>query len=246
MPRRRVFIGDIHGHYVGLRHLLDKVNPTDDDQIYFVGDLIDRGPQSAKVVSYVREQGFSCVIGNHEQLLLDAFAKTQDASHTLQAWLYSGGQSTLASYDRDVELLSEHMEWFRTLPLYLDLEDIWLVHAGLDPTLTIAEQTAEECCWIRDVFHSAPAPYFQNKLIITGHTITFTFPDIEPGQIVEGPGWLDIDTGAYHPKSGWLTAVDIDNEIVYQYNVFEAVYRERSLEESCSPFTHGRRRVMVP
>ncbi|RZM75436.1 metallophosphoesterase family protein [Leptolyngbya iicbica] len=242
---RRIFIGDIHGHYVGLRHLLDKVDPTATDQVYCVGDLIDRGPQSAKVVSFVREQEFICVLGNHEQLLLDAFAKTQSATNMLQAWLYSGGQSTLASYDRDVDLLSEHMEWFRTLPLHLDLGDIWLVHAGLDPTLAIDEQTANEFCWIRDAFHSAPNPYFQNKLIITGHTITFTFPDIEPGQIVEGPGWLDIDTGAYHPRSGWLTALDIDNEIVHQFNVFEATYRTRSLEEACSPFTQGRRRATV-
>ncbi|MEM6521212.1 MAG: metallophosphoesterase, partial [Cyanobacteria bacterium P01_C01_bin.70] len=234
-----------HGHYIGLRHLLDKIAPTQDDQIYFVGDLIDRGPQSAKVVSYVREQGFACVLGNHEQLLLDAFAKNCDSSQTLQAWLYSGGQSTLASYDKDVELLSEHMEWLRTLPIYLDLDDIWLVHAGLDPALAIDQQTAEECCWVRDVFHSAPQPYFSDKLIITGHTITFTFPDIEPGQIVSGPGWLDIDTGAYHPRSGWLTAVDIDNEIVHQFNVFEAIYRSRSLAEASSPFTKSRRRVMV-
>lgn len=245
MPQRRIFIGDIHGHYIGLRHLLDKVVPNADDQVYCVGDLIDRGPQSAKVVSYVREHGFLCVLGNHEQLLLDAFAKDRDSSQTLQAWLYSGGQSTLASYDNDVDLLSEHMDWFRTLPLYIDLEDIWLVHAGLDPALSVDAQTAEECCWIRDEFHRASEPYFPSKLIITGHTITFTFPEIEPGQLVSGPGWLDIDTGAYHPKSGWLTAVDIDNEIVHQFNVFEAVYRSRSLDEACNPFTHGRRRVMM-
>ncbi|MGF1460276.1 MAG: metallophosphoesterase family protein [Leptolyngbyaceae cyanobacterium] len=245
MPRRRVFIGDVHGHYIGLRHLLDKIDLASGDQVYFVGDLIDRGPQSAKVVSYVREQGFPCVLGNHEQLLLDAFAKTREATQTLQAWLYSGGQSTLASYDQDVDLLSAHMEWFRSLPLYIDLDDIWLVHAGLDPALAIDEQTAEECCWIRDIFHSAPEPYFKDKLIITGHTITFTFPDIEPGQIVAGPGWLDIDTGAYHPKSGWLTAIDIDNEVVHQFNVFEATYQRRSLEDACSPFTQGRRRLTV-
>ncbi|MGD1859654.1 MAG: metallophosphoesterase family protein [Leptolyngbyaceae cyanobacterium] len=245
MPRRRIFIGDIHGHYIGLRHLLDKIAPTNSDQVYCVGDLIDRGPQSAKVVSYVRDQGFSCVLGNHEQLLLGAFDKNCESPQMLQAWLYSGGQSTLASYDKDVDLLSEHMEWFRSLPIYLDLDDIWLVHAGLDPTMAVNEQTAEECCWVRDVFHNASQPYFADKLIITGHTITFTFPNIKPGQIVSGPGWLDIDTGAYHPKSGWLTALDIDNKIVHQFNVFEAVYRSRSLTEACSPFTKSRRRAMV-
>lgn len=242
---RRIFVGDVHGHFTGLMHLLEKVSPHADDQIYFVGDLIDRGPDSAKVVDYVRQQQHPCVLGNHEQLLLEAFAKKHGNNHALHAWLYSGGQSTLASYNRNPNLLLEHLDWLRSLPLFLDLNDIWLVHAGLDPKLSVSDQTSEECCWIRDVFHNEPVPYFQDKLIITGHTITFTFPDIRPGQIIEGPGWLDIDTGAYHPKSGWLTAVDVDAEIVYQVNVFEATYRERSLEEACSPFTQGRRQVMA-
>ena len=244
MPRR-IFVGDVHGHYAGLMSLFEAVAPDSADQVYFVGDLIDRGPQSSQVVDYVRQQGHSCVLGNHERLLLDALATKQGAGQTLHAWLYSGGQSTLNSYNLNVDLLTRHIEWFRTLPLYLDLGDIWLVHAGIDPTLKISEQTSEECCWIRDAFHSEPEPYFQNKLILTGHTITFTFPDIQPGQLVEGPGWLNIDTGAYHPKSGWLTALDIDNELVHQFNVFEATYRTRSLEESCSPFTQGRRRIMA-
>ncbi|MEL7329869.1 MAG: serine/threonine protein phosphatase, partial [Cyanobacteria bacterium J06559_1] len=73
-------------------------------------------------------------------------------------------------------------------------------------------------CWIRDDFHRHPQPFFENKQIITGHTITFTLPGVAPGQIAQGPGWIDIDTGGYHPKSGWLTAVDIDHELVYQVN----------------------------
>lgn len=242
---RRIFVGDIHGHYAGLMNLLEQVSPNAEDRVYFVGDLIDRGPQSAKVVDYVRHHQHPCVLGNHEQLLLEAFSKNHFNNHTLHAWLYSGGQSTLASYNHSQDLLMEHIEWLRTLPLYLDLDDIWLVHAGVNPALKVTEQTAEECCWIRDAFHNEPFPYFQDKLIITGHTITFTFPDIQPGQLVEGPGWLDIDTGAYHPKSGWLTALDIDNELVYQVNVFESTHRVRSLEEACSPFTQGRRRMMV-
>ena len=237
---RRIFIGDVHGHFDGLMWLLEKLDLASEDQVYFVGDLIDRGPQSAQVVDYVRQQQYPCVLGNHEQLLINAFAQNQVAGQALHGWLYSGGQATLASYNNDLDLLGEHLDWFRSLPIYLDLDDIWLVHAGLDPTLAIAEQTAEECCWIRDIFHQDPNPYFADKLIITGHTITFTFPDIPPGQIVEGPGWLDIDTGAYHPKSGWLTAVDIDGEQVHQFNIFDAAYRRRSLQEACSPYTTSR------
>jgi serine/threonine protein phosphatase 1 len=237
---RRLFIGDVHGHYDGLMQLLSALQPGADDQLYFVGDLIDRGNQSAQVIDWVRRYATGCVLGNHEQLLLDAFQQGHVDAGALQAWLYSGGQATISSYE-NMQRLTEHMLWLRSLPLYLDLGDIWLVHAGLDPQLPIDQQGSEEFCWIRDVFHSNPTPYFTDKLVITGHTITFTFPDIAPGQLVEGPGWLNIDTGAYHPKSGWLTGLDIDNECVYQVNVYDGRQRQRSLEAATSPFA-GRRR----
>lgn len=228
---RRIFIGDVHGHYDGLMQLLDELSLTADDQLYFVGDLIDRGPKSAQVVEFVRTHADGCVLGNHEQLLLEAFP--QDGAHLpiLQGWLYSGGQATLSSY-ADVEKLLDDVAWIRALPLYIDLDDIWLVHAGVNPGLPVDQQTQQELCWIRDVFHSSAEAYFKDKLIITGHTITFTLPGVIPGQIAQGRGWLDIDTGAYHPKSGWLTAVDIDNRQVNQVNVFQKRLRSRSLEDA--------------
>ncbi|MEO0489379.1 MAG: metallophosphoesterase family protein [Cyanobacteria bacterium P01_A01_bin.123] len=228
---RRVFIGDVHGHYDGLMQLLDEISLASDDRLYFVGDLIDRGPKSAQVVEFVRAHADGCVLGNHEQLLLEAFPK--DGAHLpmLQGWLYSGGQATLSSYT-DVEKLLEDVAWIRSLPLYLDLDDIWLVHAGVNPRLPVDQQTQQELCWIRNVFHASAEAYFDDKLIITGHTITFTLPGVLPGQIAQGRGWIDIDTGAYHPKSGWLTAVDMDNRQVHQVNVFQKRLRSRALEDA--------------
>ncbi|MEM8613698.1 MAG: metallophosphoesterase [Cyanobacteria bacterium P01_H01_bin.105] len=228
---RRIFIGDIHGHYDGLMRLLEAVDVDLQDEVYFVGDLIDRGPQSRQVVNYVRDNSHRCVMGNHEQLLLEAFPNGEAHMPAFQGWLYSGGQSTLSSYT-NVDDLFEHVNWIKSLPLYLDLGDIWLVHAGLNPQRTIEEQTSHEYCWIRDSFHSHKQPYFSDKLIITGHTITFTLPGIDPGEIARGPGWVDIDTGAYHPKSGWLTALDIDNSMVYQFNVFSHMLRIRPTKEA--------------
>jgi serine/threonine protein phosphatase 1 len=82
------------------------------------------------------------------------------------------------------------------------------------------------------LFHQSSTPYFSDKLIITGHTITFTFPQVEPGQLVQGQGWLDIDTGAYHRRSGWLTGIDIDNWVVHQVNVHQAEARQLSFDEA--------------
>jgi serine/threonine protein phosphatase 1 len=228
---RRIFIGDVHGHYDGLLKLLETILPDADDQIYFVGDLIDRGPKSAQVVQLVRENGFGCVLGNHEQLLIEAFPDSKVSQLGLRAWLQSGGQSTVASYSKPEELL-ENLDWIRSLPAHLDLGDIWLVHAGLHPNLPLHEQTTHECCWIREEFHSMKTPYFPDKLIITGHTITFTFPGVSPGLLAQGQGWMDIDTGAYHPRSGWLTGVDMTNQQVYQVNVFQHKTRTLSLSEA--------------
>ncbi|MBD2311919.1 serine/threonine protein phosphatase [Desertifilum sp. FACHB-1129] len=228
---RRIFIGDVHGHYDGLMHLLDAIAPGTSDRVYFLGDLIDRGPQSSNVVNFVQNSSYQCIRGNHEQLLIDAFPDGKLHSPALQAWLYSGGQSTVSSY-QDMRELMEHVYWAQSLPTYLDLGDVWLVHAGVHPGLPIDEQTPEELCWIRDLFHGMEQPYFADKLIITGHTITFTLPGVEPGKIARGRGWMDIDTGAYHRKSGWLTALDLTHELVYQVNVFEGGCRVMSLADA--------------
>jgi serine/threonine protein phosphatase 1 len=229
-PHRRVIIGDIHGHYQALLSLWELLEIQDPDRVYFLGDLIDRGPDSAQVVQFVRESGHTCLLGNHEHLMLMAFPNGQLDCLALQSWIHCGGQSTLDNY-KNFEDLKADARWLATLPTHLDLGDIWLVHAGVDPDLPLDQQTEEEFCWVRQEFHRATTRYFPDKLIITGHTITFTLPGVSPGQIAQGPGWLNIETGAYHPSSGWLTALDYDRKQVYQVNVFSQKSRIRPLTE---------------
>ncbi|MDX2096235.1 MAG: metallophosphoesterase family protein [Leptolyngbyaceae cyanobacterium bins.59] len=228
---RRIVIGDVHGHYDGLMGLLEAIAPGQEDQVFFLGDLIDRGPKSSDVLNFVKNSSYLTLLGNHEQLLLDAFQGGQLSVSHLQGWLYSGGQATVDSY-HDIAELMEHVDWLRTLPLSLDLGDVWLVHAGVHPRIPLQEQTSQELCWIREEFHSIPEPYFPDKLIITGHTITFTLPGVSPGELARGQGWLGIDTGAYHPRSGWLTGVDLTNQQVYQFNVFQNCSRRLPLSEA--------------
>jgi serine/threonine protein phosphatase 1 len=229
---RRIVIGDVHGYYQGLMILLEKIAPTSAEKVYFLGDLIDRGPQSAQVVDFVKRNNYDCLLGNHEQMLLNAINNNKfNSNQTIQAWLYSGGQATISSY-QTAQIPQDHLDWFENLPTYLDLGDVWLTHAGVDPNKSVSEQTAEELCWIREEFHSMEQPYFSDKLIIVGHTITFTLPGVAPGQLAQGQGWLDIDTGAYHLRSGWLTGLDITNQLVYQVNVFNNSVRTLPLEKA--------------
>ena len=231
MDQRRIVIGDVHGHYDGLMLLLEALAPRSDDRVYFLGDLIDRGPKSAQVLDFVQHSPYQTLLGNHEQLMLDALSGESVDIRAWQSWLYSGGDATVASY-RDTGMMPyKHLEWLRSLPTYLDLGDIWLVHAGVHPTMPFALQSIEQLCWIRKEFHTISKPYFPNKLIITGHTITFTFEGVRPGELVRGQGWLDIDTGAYHPKSGWLTGLDFSYRRVYQVNVFNNQVRILPFDE---------------
>lgn len=231
MTPRRIVIGDVHGHYDGLMLLMEALAPKSDDKIYFLGDLIDRGPLSAQVVKFVRQNSYECLMGNHEQMLVDVLGEGKVYGPALQAWLYSGGHATVNSYGEG-GIPQDDIEWMRALPTHLDLGDFWLVHAGVHPRIPIEKQTADEFCWIREEFHSMTEAYFPNKIIITGHTITFTLPGVTPGKVAQGYGWLDIDTGAYHPKSGWLTGFDMTNSLVYQVNVIRRRLRKISLQEA--------------
>ncbi|MTJ07219.1 MULTISPECIES: metallophosphoesterase family protein [unclassified Anabaena] len=231
ISQRRFVIGDVHGHYEALMLLLEEIAPASEDQVYFLGDLIDRGPQSAQVVEFVKQSNYPCLLGNHEQMLLNILTGRDTTSANMQAWLYSGGQATIASY-QSAAIPQEHLDWFHSLPTYLDLGDFWLTHAGVDPYKTVEEQTSEQLCWIREEFHRIEQPYFPDKLIIVGHTITFTLPGVAPGNLAQGQGWIDIDTGAYHPRSGWLTGLDITNKLVYQANVFNRTVRTLTWKEA--------------
>lgn len=225
----RFVFGDIHGQFDGLMKLINFIKCSSDDKLFFLGDLIDRGSRSADVVRWVIENGHTCLRGNHEQMCIDAFDSDEE-SLIWKGWLLNGGSNTLQSYGTE-GLPTEHLEWMQQLPLYLDLGDTWLVHAGLNPNLPLELQGAAEFCWIREEFHSATEPFFDNKIIITGHTITFVFPGVIPGNLVLGKGWLDIDTGGYHPKSGWLSALDLDSAIVYQCNTFTNELRVNPLSD---------------
>lgn len=227
---RRIVIGDVHGHYDALIALLDAISPTSEDELYFLGDLIDRGPKSAQVVELVMRNKFQCLRGNHEEMLLDVVGTGEVSVDLYQSWLYSGGHATVDSYDSKIP--QEHIDWIKGLPLYLDLGDYWLVHAGVDPNMPLIKQGAEQFCWIREDFHSSEEVIFKNKLIITGHTITFTLPGVKPGQIAAGKGWLDIETGAYHHNSGWMTALDLNQHKVYQANTFDGRIRIMPLRKA--------------
>lgn len=213
---RSFVIGDVHGHYSTLCNLLNLIAPTAADQVILLGDLIDRGPASASVITLVQQEGFQTLLGNHEEQLLRAL-QSGIGSLEWTHWLAMGGSTTVHSFG-SLERLQTYLPWLQQLSTHLDLGPHFLSHAGLDPRRPLFAQSSREFCWSREAFLSARRPYFADKCIVVGHTPTCRFPGVQPGQLLAGPGWLDIDTGAYLPNSGWLTALELESELVYQVN----------------------------
>lgn len=142
----RYVIGDIHGHYDTLLALIDKIgldlnNLSNDVELVFLGDLIDRGPRSADVVALVKclcEQGRArCILANHEFNFVNFNTETEKGSGIYRRPRNNKNISeiaeTWASYrykgKHNADLLAEHVEWFRTLPVAIELEGLNVIHA---------------------------------------------------------------------------------------------------------------------
>jgi serine/threonine protein phosphatase 1 len=168
-------IGDIHGCHDLLLTLLQGIEGHAAGQPYrlvFLGDYIDRGPDSAGVLATVRRlqegspESVVCLMGNHEALMLEAATDPSRA----QLWLRNGGDAALASFgiNNVSELPSDIVEWVRQLPAFYEDEHHYYVHAGVNPARALSDQTNHDRFWIREAFLEAEHDF--GKHIVHGHT----------------------------------------------------------------------------
>jgi len=208
-------IGDIHGCLAKLRELLARL-PYEPgrDSLVFLGDYIDRGPDSAEVLDLLgeltqRDPGIITLLGNHEYLLLE-YHRTGDPA-LLPYLRRMGIDTTLKSYGvhtgfalQSLDFLpAAHLAFLKGLPLYWESADYLFVHAGLEAGVPLAEQDATTCCESRDSFIGSD--YDFGKKVIFGHT-EFEMPLVTATKI-------GIDTGASH--GNLLTAVELPSEKFY-------------------------------
>src|SRR5208283_2564987 len=137
-------------------------------QLIFLGDYIDRGPDSRRVlqiVQHLQAEGAICLRGNHEELMLRATESERDLAN----FLANGGDATITSL-RTPAAFQRAQEWVRALPTSHEDELRYYIHAGIRPGVPLDQQTAEAKLWIRDSFlrHRGPFP----KYIVHGHTPT--------------------------------------------------------------------------
>jgi len=207
--RRLLAIGDIHGCLDLLDGLLDRIVPTSDDILVFLGDYIDRGGDSPGVIDLLLElqKQFPATVflkGNHEQMLLQYLAGSLDLGY-----LMNGGITTLQQYEHrgTPRLPDHHLEFLNRLQIsYVRHEHIF-VHAGLKPGRPLARQTEDDMLWIRHEFLAHPNPCEWDKVIVHGHTPqeTISFTSCRIG----------LDTGAVYGRQ--LSCCDVLTNRTWQY-----------------------------
>jgi len=211
-PGRRIAISDIHGCGDTFETLLNQLNLSLADQLYLLGDFIDRGPAGQKVLDIIMAYQADhyqvyCLKGNHEDMLL----KGIEDPYTHALWAQAnGGNSTLESFgvNHASELSGIYLAFFRALHYYIELENLLLVHAGFNFKAPAPFQDVESMLWIR---HFQPVEHYtRGRKIIHGHT---PVPFAEIRQSVEaGEPAINIDNGCAYPMPGLqgLVALDLD------------------------------------
>lgn len=215
MSGRSFVIGDVHGCLDEVERLLDALAPTADDTLCWLGDYIDRGPDPRGVIDRLirlRSEGPRCVFlkGNHEDMFL-AFMGAQ--GHHGDAFLWNGGDATLASYGLDglsgrdclERLPPEHLEFLRGLRTHAHIGGCLCVHAGVRPTRPLNAQIEEDLLWIREEFLAHPHPF--GTTVLFGHT-----PHREV--LLDPPYKVGLDTGLVYGNR--LSCLDIESTTLFQ------------------------------
>nr|WP_314465905.1 metallophosphoesterase [uncultured Novosphingobium sp.] len=213
-------IGDIHGRLDLFERLIEAIERDDAQRnsahslVILLGDLIDRGPDSAGVLArarqWARERDVEFIQGNHEEMLL----VSRDKLDAFRSFLKFGGRETILSYGMDPQFVmdadldelqraameaipQDDFDFIDGFQKMIRVGDYVFVHAGVRPETPLENQLGHDCRWIREPFLSHNGEF--GGFVIHGHTITQE-PEIRGNRV-------GIDTGAY--MHGRLTAIGL-------------------------------------
>ncbi|MBO9473717.1 serine/threonine protein phosphatase [Shimia sp. R10_1] len=224
-------IGDVHGQLEKLLEVIARIEadggPT--ANIVFLGDLVDRGPDSSGVIELVinaRQLGknWQVVKGNHDRMFQYFMEDTPRHDTRLRAelsWMHPrlGGRETLASYGVDVhpdrteqdlhaearaKVPQSHMAFIESLPFFHQVDNLLFVHAGIRPGIALPKQSEDDLCWIRDDFLNYPRQH--PWLVVHGHTVV---PAVE-----HRGNRVNLDTGAGYGNP--ISAVVFEGDQVWR------------------------------
>jgi serine/threonine protein phosphatase 1 len=234
---KRWVIPDIHGCIRTVTSLVqDIIKPMRSDELYFLGDYVDRGPDSKGVIDFIRSMqrdgyNVTALKGNHEDFMVelyDAALKKRSpwwlnfGNKKHKTWLEIGGKPTLSSFgvSHIREVPSEYIEWMRNLVHYVELEQYVLVHAGLNFKNEDPFEDLRAMLWLRD--YEINPEKIGGRRIIHGH-VPVNMELITQSVKSRAFKFIDLDNGPYlSGKDGFgnLVALEINSmEMVIQYNL---------------------------
>jgi serine/threonine protein phosphatase 1 len=226
-------VGDVHGRadlFAALAEGIEADNTareTAESTVILLGDLVDRGPDSAGVLRLAREwqarRPLRALMGNHEEMFLDSF----DKEEVLRHFLRYGGRETILSYPVDPKaygeatleqtqelmrgaVLAEDLAFMRAMEDMIAVGDYLFVHAGIRPGVPLPDQRTADLRWIREPFTTTAEDL--GKVVVYGHTI-YDRTEVAASRI-------GIDTGAY--QSGRLTALGLEGTARWLIEAVEA------------------------
>ncbi len=234
--KKRWVIPDIHGCVNTMKALIEEqIKPARYDELYFLGDYIDRGPESRAVIDYIRllqkdEYSVTPLKGNHEDFVVELYdAEIQSGNpwflrffdRKKKSWYSIGGKETLKSFGIHnlKEMPPEYVEWMRNLDYYVSLDQFILVHAGLNCNIDDPFTDTRSMLWLRD-YQILPEKT-GNRKIIHGHVpVNLQFIDLSIRNNFYK--FIDLDNGPYMSGIdgyGNLVALELTNmEMVIQDN----------------------------
>ena len=224
-------IADIHGKYDMFSALLEKIALRDEDILYILGDIIDRGPDPIGTMRRIMEMPNTvCIKGNHEAMALDCLeflvqeitdeslpSLNEDMLSKVLHWQINGSSTTLEGFRRlsreeqqTIIIFMKNMLAYKRLTVAG--KEYLLVHGGLggfNPEKPLEEYSLHDLVWERPDYSK---PYYNDIYVVTGHTPTQLI-DInpKPGYIFKSNHHIAIDCGSYRPD-GRLAAIRLEDE----------------------------------
>ena len=254
-------IGDVHGFSQTLEELLESLKLEPDDFVVLLGDLIDRGPNSARVVEIVKNEcNIFSLKGNHESMMVEAIDSEELISYLpdAQSWYRNGGIATLSSYISSIgrtkvlDRVNSDVEWMDNLPSEIVLDSWRLVHAGYDPRKDLDNQDEEIHLWIRNPFYRTDNVIDKDRSVVFGHTVTAYLPNHNMQDL--GKTWhssiqlgdgrssmIGLDTCLYHldDAPAVLSALNLQTQEIVQQKRVEKWTREINKALNMDSEVHG-------